>query len=87
MESHFERLSFMFMMLFSVAYATTPCEFPAIFSFGDSNSDTGGYSAAFGQERPPAPYGESYFGCPAGRYSDGRLIIDFICIRFFSMHS
>uniref|UniRef100_A0A6N2KRS3 GDSL esterase/lipase n=1 Tax=Salix viminalis TaxID=40686 RepID=A0A6N2KRS3_SALVM len=24
-----------------------PCEFPAIYNFGDSNSDTGGISAAF----------------------------------------
>ncbi|KAK6242166.1 hypothetical protein SCA6_007555 [Theobroma cacao] len=53
-----------------------PCNFPAIFNFGDSNSDTGGLSAAFGQA--PAPNGETYFHAPAGRYSDGRLIIDFI---------
>ncbi|MCL7043555.1 hypothetical protein MKW94_010320 [Papaver nudicaule] len=54
----------------------SPCNFPAIFNFGDSNSDTGGYSAVFGQAWAPA--GETYFGHPAGRYSDGRLIIDFI---------
>ncbi|GAB4860818.1 hypothetical protein Ancab_035980 [Ancistrocladus abbreviatus] len=53
-----------------------PCKFPAIFNFGDSNSDTGGLSAAFGQA--PPPYGETYFHSPAGRYSDGRLLIDFI---------
>uniref|UniRef100_A0A7C8ZMS3 Alpha-L-fucosidase n=1 Tax=Opuntia streptacantha TaxID=393608 RepID=A0A7C8ZMS3_OPUST len=52
------------------------CDFPAIFNFGDSNSDTGGLSAAF---RPvPPPYGETFFGAPAGRNSDGRLIIDFL---------
>ncbi|XP_059657826.1 GDSL esterase/lipase At3g26430-like isoform X1 [Cornus florida] len=56
--------------------ANKPCDFPAIFNFGDSNSDTGGLSAAFGQV--PPPYGESYFHRPAGRYSDGRLIVDFI---------
>ncbi|MCL7046928.1 hypothetical protein MKW94_015178 [Papaver nudicaule] len=54
----------------------SPCDFPAIFNFGDSNSDTGGLSAAFGQA--PPPNGESFFGSPAGRYSDGRLIVDFI---------
>ncbi|KAL7093789.1 hypothetical protein ACP275_11G061300 [Erythranthe tilingii] len=64
-----------------LAYATGgggggPCHFPAIFNFGDSNSDTGGLSAAFGQA--PPPNGESYFHGPAGRYSDGRLVIDFI---------
>ncbi|CAA0814102.1 GDSL esterase/lipase [Striga hermonthica] len=53
-----------------------PCDFPAIFNFGDSNSDTGGLSAAFGQA--PSPNGESFFHGPAGRYSDGRLVIDFI---------
>lgn len=52
------------------------CEFPAIYNFGDSNSDTGGISAAF--EAIPAPYGETYFRKPAGRDSDGRLVIDFI---------
>ncbi|KAL0357857.1 UNVERIFIED_CONTAM: GDSL esterase/lipase [Sesamum calycinum] len=59
-----------------LAFATGPCHFPAIFNFGDSNSDTGGLSAAFGQA--PPPNGESYFHGPAGRYSDGRLVIDFI---------
>lgn len=53
------------------------CEFPAIFNFGDSNSDTGGLTAAF----PAAvskPYGDTFFHEPVGRYSDGRVIIDFI---------
>ncbi|KAK2983316.1 hypothetical protein RJ640_016054 [Escallonia rubra] len=57
-------------------HAKTVCDIPAIFNFGDSNSDTGGLSAAFGQA--PPPNGESYFRGPAGRYSDGRLVIDFI---------
>ncbi|XVF43889.1 hypothetical protein PTKIN_Ptkin02bG0077000 [Pterospermum kingtungense] len=52
------------------------CPFPAIYNFGDSNSNTGSASAAFG--RFPPPYGETFFGRPSGRYSDGRLIIDFI---------
>ncbi|CAL0323246.1 unnamed protein product [Lupinus luteus] len=52
------------------------CDFPAIFNFGDSNSDTGSMAAAF---YPAAsPYGETFFKEPAGRASDGRLIIDFI---------
>lgn len=53
-----------------------PCHFPAIYNFGDSNSDTGGISAAF--VPIAAPYGEGFFHKPAGRDSDGRLIIDFI---------
>jgi hypothetical protein len=59
-----------------VADPVPRCEFPAIYNFGDSNSDTGGISAAF--VPISAPYGEAFFHKPAGRDSDGRLIIDFI---------
>ncbi|KAI8533582.1 hypothetical protein RHMOL_Rhmol10G0021300 [Rhododendron molle] len=52
---------------------------PAIFNFGDSNSDTGGISAAFFPKTDP--FGETFFHRPAGRASDGRLIIDFIAER------
>ncbi|CAN1834962.1 GDSL esterase/lipase At3g26430 [Linum perenne] len=74
-------ISFFFYILIASADSTTsgrhlPCDFPAIFNFGDSNSDTGGLSAAFGQAGSPA--GETFFHHPAGRYSDGRLVIDFI---------
>ncbi|KAL1207355.1 Alpha-L-fucosidase 3 [Cardamine amara subsp. amara] len=62
--------------LSSPSFTHAQCHFPAIFNFGDSNSDTGGLSAAFGQAGPP--HGSSFFGSPAGRYCDGRLVIDFI---------
>ncbi|PKI77118.1 hypothetical protein CRG98_002621 [Punica granatum] len=52
------------------------CNFPAIFNFGDSNSDTGGKSAAF--HRIPYPNGVTFFGKPSGRYSDGKVILDFV---------
>nr|XP_043616424.1 GDSL esterase/lipase At5g14450-like [Erigeron canadensis] len=52
------------------------CQFPAIYNFGDSNSDTGSVSSVFGTLA--SPYGMTYFHKPAGRYSDGRLIIDFM---------
>ncbi|XP_031402054.1 GDSL esterase/lipase At5g14450-like [Punica granatum] len=52
------------------------CSFPAIFNFGDSNSDTGGKSAAF--HRLPSPNGDTFFGKPSGRYCDGKVILDFI---------
>ncbi|XP_050374175.1 GDSL esterase/lipase At5g14450-like [Argentina anserina] len=52
------------------------CHIPAIYNFGDSNSDTGGLSAVFHQL--PSPYGNTFFGKPSGRFSDGRLMIDFI---------
>ncbi|XP_022776175.1 GDSL esterase/lipase At5g14450-like isoform X1 [Durio zibethinus] len=52
------------------------CDFPAIFNFGDSNSDKGGKSAAF--HRIPLPNGNSFFQKPAGRCCNGKVIIDFI---------
>nr|CAB3454796.1 unnamed protein product [Digitaria exilis] len=52
------------------------CHFPAVFNFGDSNSDTGGLSSLFGAA--PPPNGRTFFGMPSGRYCDGRLVIDFI---------
>jgi len=67
--------------------SSKPCDFPAIFNFGDSNSDTGCMAAAFYPE--VSPYGETFFHEPVGRASDGRLITDFIgsifktiCFRF-----
>ncbi|KAF5479701.1 hypothetical protein F2P56_000500, partial [Juglans regia] len=58
------------------ARGALPCDFPAIYNFGDSNSDTGGIFAAFYPAGPPS--GETFFHQPAGRGSGGRLIIDFI---------
>ncbi|KAJ4974793.1 hypothetical protein NE237_007967 [Protea cynaroides] len=63
-----------------LALTPTQCDFPAIFNFGDSNSDTGGLPAAYGQVLPPN--GETYFHAPAGRHCDGRLLIDFIAGNF-----
>nr|XP_027095716.1 GDSL esterase/lipase At3g26430-like [Coffea arabica] len=72
----------------SSAPTLTECNFPAIFNFGDSNSDTGALSAAFGQA--PPPNGETYFHSPAGRFSDGRLVVDFIAeslgLRYLSAY-
>ncbi|PON46443.1 Lipase [Trema orientale] len=63
----------------AAAAASASCSFPALYNFGDSNSDTGGISAAF--EPIPAPYGEAFFHKPSGRDCDGRLIVDFIAER------
>ncbi|XP_027336941.1 GDSL esterase/lipase At4g01130-like [Abrus precatorius] len=59
-----------------VGSSYSACDFKAIFNFGDSNSDTGGFHAAFPAQ--PRPYGMTYFKKPAGRASDGRLIVDFL---------
>jgi len=56
------------------------CAFPAIFNFGDSNSDTGGFYAAFPAESPP--YGMTFFNKPASHASDGRLAVDFLAQAF-----
>lgn len=59
-----------------VSLSHTECDFKAIFNFGDSNSDTGGFYAAFPAQS--GPYGMTYFKKPSGRASDGRLIVDFL---------
>ncbi|TKY50310.1 GDSL esterase/lipase [Spatholobus suberectus] len=51
-------------------------EYSAIYNFGDSNSDTGTFSAAFTMVYPPN--GESFPGNLPTRNCDGRLIIDFV---------
>lgn len=56
-------------------------DFPSVFNFGDSNSDTGNLIAA-GIESLNPPNGQSYFGIPSGRYCDGRLIVDFLSKAF-----
>ncbi|CAM0951536.1 unnamed protein product [Alopecurus aequalis] len=61
--------------------------FTSMFSFGDSYIDTGNYvimaansPVPVWQDRPP--YGMTFFGHPAGRISDGRVIVDFIAEEF-----
>ncbi|MED6226303.1 hypothetical protein PIB30_102255 [Stylosanthes scabra] len=58
------------------AQPPSSCSFSAIYNFGDSNSDTGGISAAF--VPIPPPYGQGFPHKPSARDCDGRLIIDFI---------
>lgn len=64
------------MMAMLCGISDSKCEFEAIFNFGDSNSDTGGFWAAFPAQS--GPFGMTYFKRPAGRASDGRLIVDFL---------
>ncbi|KAH7515716.1 hypothetical protein FEM48_Zijuj10G0055900 [Ziziphus jujuba var. spinosa] len=76
MESRYSSSVFLFLLWVVLSFPSSTfglrsCHFPAIFNFGDSNSDTGGLSAAFGQA--PHPNGVTYFHTPSGRYSDGRL--------------
>ena len=66
--------------------AAKDCVFPAIFSLGASNADTGGMAAA-AFSLPNSPNGETYFHRPSGRFSDGRIILDFIGNIVFSFIS
>ncbi|EES16136.1 GDSL esterase/lipase At1g28650 [Sorghum bicolor] len=52
-----------------------------LFAFGNSLTDTGNaaiFPATAGGPSTSPPYGETYFGHPSGRASDGRLIVDFL---------
>ncbi|KAH0733243.1 hypothetical protein KY290_002355 [Solanum tuberosum] len=65
------------LLLFMVAATECKqCAFEAIFNFGDSNTDTGGFWAAFPAQAPP--HGMTYFNKPVGRATDGRVVVDFL---------
>ncbi|KAF8389966.1 hypothetical protein HHK36_024486 [Tetracentron sinense] len=57
---------------------------PAVFVFGDSLSDTGNVMEAFPfyADAENSPYGSTFFHAPSGRFSDGRLIIDFMASKW-----
>lgn len=60
-----------------------PLNFPAVFNFGDSNSDTGELSSGLGFLLQPS-YGQTYFKPPSsGRFCNGRLILDFLSNNSF----
>ncbi|KAF2532657.1 hypothetical protein F2Q70_00030605 [Brassica cretica] len=78
-------LSFFLSTLFllTVVNAETNCRnFKSIISFGDSIADTGNLLGLSDPNDLPKvafpPYGETFFHHPTGRFSNGRLIIDFI---------
>ncbi|TVU35966.1 hypothetical protein EJB05_17873 [Eragrostis curvula] len=60
--------------------------FDRVFSFGDSLTDTGNFLLSVPEDFPdPArylPYGQTFFGRPSGRYSDGRNLLDFFAEAF-----
>ncbi|KAJ6760844.1 LIPASE/HYDROLASE FAMILY PROTEIN putative EXPRESSED-RELATED [Salix purpurea] len=62
--------------------AQTTSPFKKIYAFGDSFTDTGNTRsvsgpAGFGHVSS-LPYGSTFFHHPTNRYSDGRLVIDFV---------
>lgn len=62
---------------FSHLISAVDFNYPAVFNFGDSNSDTGELVAGKGLHLD-LPNGVTYFQKPSGRFCDGRLIIDFL---------
>nr|CAB3461036.1 unnamed protein product [Digitaria exilis] len=58
------------------------------FTFGDSHIDTGNVLIMAASVIPVwidhPPYGETFFGHPSGRFSDGRVVIDFIGMQRYS---
>ncbi|KAF8389967.1 hypothetical protein HHK36_024487 [Tetracentron sinense] len=66
------------------AFSCDPIPPPAVFVFGDSLSDTGNYMEAFPfyADDEDSPYGSIFFHAPSGRFSDGRLIIDFMASKW-----
>ncbi|XP_019195036.1 PREDICTED: acetylajmalan esterase-like [Ipomoea nil] len=70
---------FLFPIAFAANSGTLPA-FKSIYQFGDSLSDTGNL-LRWGTMFYPAdklPYGETYFHKATGRFSNGRLIVDYI---------
>ncbi|PIN23315.1 Sinapine esterase [Handroanthus impetiginosus] len=65
----------------AISKSTFGC-YESIVSFGDSIADTGNLLRLSSANNLPdsanPPYGRTFFHHPTGRYSDGRLIIDFI---------
>ncbi|KAJ1256242.1 hypothetical protein BS78_K056400 [Paspalum vaginatum] len=68
------------------AYADTDGDrgmkwYSRVFAFGNSLTDTGNaavFPVTAGGPFTMPPYGETYFGHPSGRASNGRLIVDFL---------
>ncbi|GKC90290.1 GDSL esterase/lipase [Tanacetum coccineum] len=70
------------LLLITLTTAATPASFKKIYAFGDSYTDTGNTASGTGPNAfihvSNLPYGRTFFHHPTNRYSDGRLVIDFV---------
>ncbi|XP_070055793.1 GDSL esterase/lipase At5g03980-like [Nicotiana tomentosiformis] len=81
-----------FLLVITFAYFSSPsaaqtkCNIRSVYQLGDSLADAGnvirtpGASIIFRANQ--APYGETFFRRPTGRFSNGRIIIDYISSAF-----
>lgn len=74
-------VAFLMMMTLDVGAGATTTSVPPLYVFGDSTVDTGNNNYInttedFRSNFPP--YGQDFFGKPTGRFSNGRVIVDFI---------
>ncbi|XP_010550714.1 PREDICTED: GDSL esterase/lipase At3g48460 [Tarenaya hassleriana] len=74
--------SIIILLISAASAADNHRPFNRIYAFGDSFTDTGNSRAGEGPagfgHLSSYPYGMTFFGHPTNRYSDGRLVIDFV---------
>nr|GMD32961.1 GDSL esterase/lipase At3g48460 [Ipomoea batatas] len=70
------------LIIFSPSSSSAAKSFKKIYAFGDSFTDTGNTHSTSGPSSftyvSNPPYGRTFFHRPTNRYSDGRLVIDFV---------
>ncbi|KAJ3701188.1 hypothetical protein LUZ61_004893 [Rhynchospora tenuis] len=86
---HIALTIFYFLLFLLQIKPTRSYKYNSIFSFGDSYTDTGNLNVyvlsknlSISVNTDKWPYGETFFHHPADRFSDGRLILDFLAEEF-----